>query len=83
MSAFGLQHGAKMAQRMAMKLGCRHIAKGFSREFIEKAIRDFGAVNAEKELQGIAHDIDAQGALLVRVGDAIVRVISGEVRWIS
>jgi BirA family biotin operon repressor/biotin-[acetyl-CoA-carboxylase] ligase len=33
--------------------------------------------------RGIAHDIDAQGALLVRVDDTIVRVISGEVRWVS
>ena len=33
--------------------------------------------------QGLAEDIDATGALLVRVGDQIVRVISGEVRWIS
>ena len=32
---------------------------------------------------GIAHDIDGAGALLVRVGDQIVRVISGEVRWMS
>ena len=33
--------------------------------------------------RGVAHDIDASGALLVRVGDLIVRVISGEVRWTS
>jgi BirA family biotin operon repressor/biotin-[acetyl-CoA-carboxylase] ligase len=33
--------------------------------------------------QGRAEDIDATGALLVRVGDRIVRVISGEVRWLS
>ena len=33
--------------------------------------------------RGIAHDIDAGGALLVRAGDQIVRVISGEVRWLS
>lgn len=32
---------------------------------------------------GVAHDIDAGGALLVREGDQIVRVISGEVRWLS
>jgi len=32
--------------------------------------------------RGIAHDIDARGALLVRVGDRTVRVISGEVRWL-
>jgi BirA family biotin operon repressor/biotin-[acetyl-CoA-carboxylase] ligase len=32
---------------------------------------------------GIAQDIDSAGALLVRVGDEIVRVISGEVRWVS
>ena len=31
---------------------------------------------------GIAHDIDPTGALLVRVDDRIVRVISGEVRWL-
>jgi BirA family transcriptional regulator, biotin operon repressor / biotin---[acetyl-CoA-carboxylase] ligase len=31
---------------------------------------------------GIAHDIDPTGALLVRVDDQIVRVISGEVRWL-
>jgi len=33
--------------------------------------------------RGVAHDIDARGALLVRVDDEIVRVISGEVRWLS
>ena len=33
-------------------------------------------------LRGTAHDIDARGALLVRVDDEIVRVISGEVRWL-
>jgi BirA family transcriptional regulator, biotin operon repressor / biotin---[acetyl-CoA-carboxylase] ligase len=33
--------------------------------------------------QGRAEDIDATGALLVRIGDQIVRVISGEVRWLS
>jgi BirA family transcriptional regulator, biotin operon repressor / biotin---[acetyl-CoA-carboxylase] ligase len=33
--------------------------------------------------RGLAHDIDSSGALLVRVDDQIVRVISGEVRWLS
>ncbi|HEY3162542.1 MAG TPA: biotin--[acetyl-CoA-carboxylase] ligase [Vicinamibacterales bacterium] len=33
--------------------------------------------------RGVAHDIDAHGALLVRVEDQIVRVISGEVRWLA
>ena len=33
--------------------------------------------------RGRAEDIDATGALLVRVGDQIVRVISGELRWLS
>ena len=33
--------------------------------------------------QGVAQDIDDAGGLLVRVGDRIVRVISGEVRWVS
>lgn len=32
--------------------------------------------------QGRAKDIDATGALLVRVGEEVVRVISGEVRWL-
>lgn len=32
--------------------------------------------------RGIAHDIDPTGALLVRADDRIVRVISGEVRWL-
>ena len=32
--------------------------------------------------QGCAKDIDATGALLVRVDDQIVRVVSGEVRWL-
>jgi BirA family biotin operon repressor/biotin-[acetyl-CoA-carboxylase] ligase len=32
--------------------------------------------------RGVAQDIDARGALLVRVGRDVVRVISGEVRWI-
>ena len=33
--------------------------------------------------RGIALDIDATGALLIRADDQIVRVISGEVRWLS
>ena len=33
--------------------------------------------------RGRAEGIDATGALLVRVGDQIVRVISGEVRWLA
>jgi BirA family transcriptional regulator, biotin operon repressor / biotin---[acetyl-CoA-carboxylase] ligase len=33
--------------------------------------------------RGLAHDIDSSGALLVRVDDQIVRVISGEVHWLS
>jgi len=33
--------------------------------------------------QGRAEDIDATGALLVRVENQIVRVISGEVRWLA
>ena len=33
--------------------------------------------------RGIALDIDPTGALLVRVDDQIVRVISGEVRWMT
>jgi BirA family biotin operon repressor/biotin-[acetyl-CoA-carboxylase] ligase len=31
--------------------------------------------------QGVAEDVDASGALLVRAHDGTVRVISGEVRW--
>ena len=37
----------------------------------------------EGRRRGIAQDIDARGALLVRVNDQIVRVISGEVRWLT
>ena len=33
--------------------------------------------------QGVAQDIDAEGALLVRVDNQIVRVVSGELRWLS
>jgi biotin-(acetyl-CoA carboxylase) ligase len=33
--------------------------------------------------QGRAEDIDATGALLVRVSDRIIRVVSGEIRWLS
>jgi BirA family transcriptional regulator, biotin operon repressor / biotin---[acetyl-CoA-carboxylase] ligase len=33
-------------------------------------------------MHGVAEDIDGSGALLVRVGDDVVRVMSGEVRWI-
>lgn len=32
--------------------------------------------------RGVAHDIDGRGALLVRVDGDVVRVISGEVRWL-
>ena len=32
--------------------------------------------------RGVAQDIDSRGALLVRVDGAIVRVISGEMRWL-
>ena len=33
-------------------------------------------------VRGIAEDIDRDGALLVRAGEKIVRIVSGEVRWI-
>jgi BirA family biotin operon repressor/biotin-[acetyl-CoA-carboxylase] ligase len=33
-------------------------------------------------MRGVAQDIDAAGALLVRIGHTTVRVISGEVRWL-
>jgi BirA family biotin operon repressor/biotin-[acetyl-CoA-carboxylase] ligase len=36
----------------------------------------------ETPARGVAENIDEDGALLVRVGDDVVRVISGEVRWI-
>jgi BirA family biotin operon repressor/biotin-[acetyl-CoA-carboxylase] ligase len=32
--------------------------------------------------RGTAHDVDDEGALLVRTSDGVVRVTSGEVRWI-
>ncbi|MEQ1573560.1 MAG: biotin--[acetyl-CoA-carboxylase] ligase [Vicinamibacterales bacterium] len=33
-------------------------------------------------LRGVAEDIDAEGALLVRMPAGVVRIISGDVRWI-
>ena len=33
--------------------------------------------------RGVAHDIDSSGALLVREGVRIVRIMSGEVRWLQ
>ena len=33
--------------------------------------------------RGIAHDIDESGALLVRAPAGVVRIMSGEVRWLS
>lgn len=35
----------------------------------------------EGRLRGIAEDVDESGALLVRTGEGIARVMSGEVRW--
>jgi BirA family biotin operon repressor/biotin-[acetyl-CoA-carboxylase] ligase len=32
--------------------------------------------------EGVAHDIDTDGALLVRTATRVVRVVAGEVRWI-
>ena len=32
--------------------------------------------------RGVAHGIDDEGALLVRTGDGVRRVVSGEVRWL-
>lgn len=32
--------------------------------------------------QGVAHDVDVDGALLVRTTGGLVRVVSGEVRWV-
>lgn len=34
------------------------------------------------QMEGVADDIDADGALLVRTADGVVRVISGEVTWL-
>jgi BirA family biotin operon repressor/biotin-[acetyl-CoA-carboxylase] ligase len=31
---------------------------------------------------GVAHDVDADGALLVRTAGGLMRVVSGEVRWV-
>jgi BirA family biotin operon repressor/biotin-[acetyl-CoA-carboxylase] ligase len=36
----------------------------------------------QTQARGVAENIDDDGALLVRVGEDVVRVISGEVRWI-
>jgi hypothetical protein len=33
-------------------------------------------------VRGRAEDIDRQGALLVRVGDRVERVVAGEVKWL-
>jgi BirA family biotin operon repressor/biotin-[acetyl-CoA-carboxylase] ligase len=35
-----------------------------------------------RELRGIAEDIDATGALLLRVGDKVERVLSGDVEQV-
>jgi BirA family biotin operon repressor/biotin-[acetyl-CoA-carboxylase] ligase len=50
-----------------------------ARPLLNRAVEWTGPHGVE---QGIAHDIDSTGALLVRVGSGVSRVISGEVRWI-
>jgi BirA family transcriptional regulator, biotin operon repressor / biotin---[acetyl-CoA-carboxylase] ligase len=36
----------------------------------------------QRELRGIAEDIDSSGALLLRVGDKLERVLSGDVEQV-
>lgn len=50
-----------------------------ARPLLNRAVEWTGPRGVE---QGIAHDIDSSGALLVRVESGVSRVISGEVRWI-
>jgi BirA family transcriptional regulator, biotin operon repressor / biotin---[acetyl-CoA-carboxylase] ligase len=52
--------------------------RGYARPLLGRAVEwdDRGRVR-----RGTADDIDASGALIVRTGEGIARVISGEVRW--
>ena len=53
--------------------------RGYARPLLGRAVEwdDRGHVR-----RGSADDVDASGALIVRTGEGIARVISGEVRWI-
>ena len=50
-----------------------------ARPLLNRAVEWTGPRGVER---GIAQDIDSSGALLVRAGSGVSRVVSGEVRWI-
>jgi len=87
-----VDRGLVLAECLAALANRYRLLQGGARDAVIAAWRSRAAQHLGRPVEwdaehgtrrGIAHDIDARGALLVRVDDRIVRVISGEVRWIS
>ncbi len=88
----GVDRGLVLAECLAALANRYHALENGASEAVITAWRARAAEHLGKSvefdagrgaLRGTAHDIDARGALLVRVGREIIRVISGEVRWLS
>jgi len=87
-----VDRGLLLAECLAALADRYRLLQGGARDAVIAAWRSRAAEHlgrpvewdAEHDVRrGIAHDIDARGALLVRVGDRMVRVTSGEVRWLA
>lgn len=86
-----VDRGLVLAECLAAFANRYRLLQGGTRDAVISAWRSRAAQHLGRPVEfdaedgarrGIAHDIDARGALLVRVGDRTVRVISGEVRWL-
>jgi len=87
-----VDRGLVLAECLAALANRYRLLQGGARDAVIAAWRSRAAEHLGRPVEwdaehgsrrGIAHDIDARGALLVRVGDRMVRVVSGEVRWLT
>ena len=87
-----VDRGLLLAECLAALADRYRLLQGGARDAVIAAWRSRAAEHLGRPVEwdaehgvrrGIAHDIDARGALLVRVGDRMVRVTSGEVRWLA
>jgi len=79
--------GAALLGRLEAWLD-RHAADGFApvraawRELSDTLGREVRVRSSGEELTGVAEDVDAQGALLVRTSAGLQRVLSGDVEML-
>jgi BirA family biotin operon repressor/biotin-[acetyl-CoA-carboxylase] ligase len=68
--------------RMLQSGAANHVIDAWRRRAAEHMARTVEWDTEHGARRGVAEDIDSAGALLVRVDHQVVRVISGEVRWL-